>query len=81
VAFSSYDLVLGRIILTKYPTNYSVYNDDFFLFNSYYNNVGKRVLRPSGLMTRPSVAEVYNYRKYVTDAMVAFLKTNPVRKF
>jgi hypothetical protein len=60
--------------LTKYPTNYSVYNDDFlFLFNSYYNNVGKRVLRPlRGLMTRPSVAEVYNYRKYVTDAMVAF---------
>jgi hypothetical protein len=47
----------------------------FFLFNSYYNNVGKRVLRPSrGLMTRPSVAEVYNYRKYVTDAMVAFFK-------
>jgi hypothetical protein len=45
----------------------------FLFFNSYYNNVGKRVLRPSrGLMTRPSVAEVYNYRKYVTDAMVAF---------
>jgi hypothetical protein len=64
---------LGGRILTKYPTNYSVYNDDFSLFNSYYNNVGKRVLRPlRGLMTRPSVAEVYNYRKYVTDAMVAF---------
>jgi hypothetical protein len=31
-------------------------------------------------MTRPSVAEVYNYRKYVTDAMVAFLKTNPSKK-
>ena len=68
-----------EFILTKYATNYSVYNDDFsFLFNSYYNNVGKRVLRPSrGLMTRPSVVEVYNYRKYVTDAMVAFFKTNP----
>jgi hypothetical protein len=53
----------------------------FLFFNSYYNNVGKRVLRPSrGLMTRPSVAEVYNYRKYVTDAMVAFLKTNPSKK-
>jgi hypothetical protein len=50
-----------------------------FLFNSYYNNVGKRVLRPSrGLMTRPSVAEV-NYRKYVTDAMVAFLRRIPVK--
>jgi hypothetical protein len=35
-----------EFILTKYPTNYSVYNEDFlFLFNSYYNNVGKRVLR------------------------------------
>jgi hypothetical protein len=53
-----------------------------FLFNSYYNNVGKRVLRPSrGLMTRPSVAEVYNYRKHITDAMVAFLRRIPVRKF
>jgi hypothetical protein len=31
-------------------------------------------------MTRPSVAEVYNYRKYVTDAMVAFLKTNPSKE-
>jgi hypothetical protein len=56
VAFSSYDLVLGRIHIDKISTNYSVYNDDFFLFNSYYNNVGKRVLRPlRGLMTRPSV--------------------------
>jgi hypothetical protein len=33
VAFSSYDLVLGRIILTKYPTNYSVYNDDFSFYS------------------------------------------------
>jgi hypothetical protein len=44
-----------------------------FLFNSYYNNVGKRVLRPSrGLMTRPSVNEVYKYRKYVTEANGSF---------
>jgi hypothetical protein len=44
-----------------------------FLFNRYYNNFGKRVLRPSrDLMTRPSVVEVDNYRKYVTDALVAF---------
>jgi ergothioneine biosynthesis protein EgtB len=68
-----------EFILTKYALDYRVYNEDFsFLFNSYYNNVGKRVLRPSrGLMTRPSVNEVYKYRKYVTEAMVAFLGTKP----
>jgi ergothioneine biosynthesis protein EgtB len=68
-----------EFILTKYALDYRVYDEDFsFLFNSYYNNVGKRVLRPSrGLMTRPSVNEVYKYRKYVTEAMVAFLGTKP----
>ncbi|NRS88858.1 ergothioneine biosynthesis protein EgtB [Flavobacterium sp. 7E] len=68
-----------EFVLTKYAVGYKVYNEDFsFLFNSYYNNVGKRVLRPSrGLMTRPAVDEVYKYRKYVTEAMVAFLATNP----
>jgi ergothioneine biosynthesis protein EgtB len=68
-----------EFVLTKYARKYTVYNEDFsFLFNSYYNNVGKRVLAPSrGLMTRPSVDEIYKYRKHVTDAMVAFLKTSP----
>ncbi|MBX9886777.1 MAG: ergothioneine biosynthesis protein EgtB [Flavobacteriaceae bacterium] len=71
-----------EFILTKYAVDYIVYNEDFsFLFNSYYNNVGKRVLRPSrGLMTRPSVEEVYKYRKYVTEAMIAFLATNPTEE-
>ncbi|MEC5166701.1 ergothioneine biosynthesis protein EgtB [Flavobacterium sp. PL11] len=68
-----------EFVLTKYAHNYTLYNEDFhFLFNSYYNNVGKRVLRPSrGLMSRPTVAAVYNYRKYVTNAVVTFLNTNP----
>lgn len=68
-----------EFILTKYTKGYKVYDEDFsFLFNSYYNNAGKRVLRPvRGLMTRPSVQEIYQYRKYVTDAMVHFLATKP----
>jgi ergothioneine biosynthesis protein EgtB len=71
-----------EFVLTKYAKDYSVYDEDFsFLFNSYYNNVGKRVLRPSrGLMTRPSVAEVYKYRKYVTEAMVAFMSEKPSKE-
>lgn len=60
-----------HFVLTAYLPGYEVFDDDFsFLFNSYYNNVGKRVLRPvRGLMTRPSVDEVYRYRAYVNDNM------------
>jgi ergothioneine biosynthesis protein EgtB len=60
-----------QFVLAVYKKGYTVYNDDFsYLFNSYYNNVGKRVLRPArGLMTRPSVAEVFAYRTYVDVQM------------
>ena len=63
-------------MLTKYVADYKVFNDDFsYLFNSYYNNVGERVLRPlRGVMTRPSVEDVYTYRDYVTKAMETFLE-------
>ena len=60
-----------QFVLVPHNSNYQVYNEDFaFLFNSYYNNVGERVLRPNrGLMTRPAVEEVYKYRSFVTNAM------------
>ena len=58
-----------QFILVPMMQGYQVYNDDFaYLFNSYYNNAGDRVLRPNrGLMTRPSVDEVLKYRYYVTE--------------
>ncbi|MGL5095497.1 MAG: ergothioneine biosynthesis protein EgtB, partial [Planctomycetia bacterium] len=44
-----------------------------YLFNSYYNAVGERTARSQrGLMTRPTVAEVFAYRKAV-DAGVGDL--------
>jgi ergothioneine biosynthesis protein EgtB len=64
-----------QFILKKYMEGYREFHPDFnFVFNSYYESVGKRVLRADrGNLTRPSVEEVINYRKYVDEAMNLFL--------
>jgi ergothioneine biosynthesis protein EgtB len=47
-----------------------------FLFNSYYNSVGERVARPiRGLMSRPTVREVLEYRQYVDRAIERAITT------
>jgi ergothioneine biosynthesis protein EgtB len=58
-------------ILKPYVTDYRPYNSQFeYLFNSYYNGVGAQYPRPQrGLLSRPTVSEVYAYRKYVDAAM------------
>lgn len=59
---------------------YKVYNSNYnFVFNSYYETVGARVVRTDrGNLSRPSVLEVYNYRHYVDEQMEQFLKTDGV---
>nr|WP_321227024.1 ergothioneine biosynthesis protein EgtB [uncultured Psychroserpens sp.] len=71
-----------QFVLSEFKKDYKIFDEDFaYLFNSYYNNAGKRVLRPNrGLMTRPTVDEVYQYRKYVDEQMVDFLNQNPSEK-
>ncbi len=68
-----------QFVLSDHKSAYTVFSSDFaYLFNSYYNNVGTRVLRPNrGLMTRPVVSEIYAYRKHVTQAVVSFLEQSP----
>ena len=54
---------------------YREFNPDFvFLFNSYYESIGKRLQRAKrGNITRPSIDEVFAYRKYVNEAMLQLL--------
>ncbi|MFO0954015.1 MAG: ergothioneine biosynthesis protein EgtB [Isosphaeraceae bacterium] len=49
-----------------------------YLFNSYYNALGERIARPNrGLLTRPTVAEVYHYRETVDERMAALVEEGP----
>lgn len=57
---------------------YKPFNSQYeYLFNSYYNGIGSQYPRPQrGLLSRPSVEEVYAYRHYVNDAMLELLSND-----
>ncbi|MFK7895577.1 MAG: ergothioneine biosynthesis protein EgtB [Myxococcota bacterium] len=55
---------------------YTVFHPRFeYLFNSYYNSVGAQFSRPDrGLLTRPSLEEVGDYRAYVDTHLTSLLE-------
>jgi ergothioneine biosynthesis protein EgtB len=63
-------------ILKNTIEGYREFNPDYnYVFNSYYETVGNRVIRTDrGNLSRPTVKEVYNYRSYVNDAMKKVLE-------
>lgn len=67
-----------EMVLKQHLEDYRIFHQDFsFLFNSYYNTIGERTLRKErGLITRPSVKEVYAYRKHVDHYMRVLLESN-----
>lgn len=69
-----------EFILKNYYSGYKVFDKDFaFIFNSYYNTLGDRVLRADrGNLTRPSVNKVYEYRKYVDEHVIHLLQNNDI---
>ena len=62
-------------VLVPYLRDYQIFHEDFsFVFNSYYESVGRRVLRTNrGNLSRPTVVDVYRYRAYVDEHMSRFL--------
>ena len=66
--------------ILKGTPGYKLFNADMaYMFNSYYETVGKRVLRADrGNMTRPTLDEVHAYRAHVDQAMEAYLSNGKV---
>lgn len=63
-------------ILVEFVEGYQRFNEDFpYIFNSYYETLGERVLRDHrGDLSRPLVSEVYDYRAHVDAEMSALLE-------
>ena len=65
-----------RFVLTEAVEGYKPFDPQFnYLFNSYYNTVGAQHCRPRrGLLSRPTVAQVYAYRRAIDEAMRRMLQ-------
>jgi ergothioneine biosynthesis protein EgtB len=69
-------------ILKNYHKEYKVFDQDYnFVFNSYYESIGSRVIRTDrGNLTRPSVGDIHEYRRYVDTYMKELLEASEDEK-
>jgi len=67
-----------RFVLEPHLKNYDRFDDQYhFLFNSYYYTAGQMHARPKrGLLSRPTLQQVLDYRSYVDTAMQQLLQTD-----
>ncbi len=65
-----------QFLLIPYFNDYAPFHPEFnYVFNSYYESVGKRVLRTDrGNLSRPTTKEIYAYRAYVDKHMLGLLE-------
>jgi len=68
------------MVLVPHLPGYRLFDDRFgYLFNSYYETLGDRHPRPiRGLLTRPTLDEVYAYREHVDAGVNRLLAREPV---
>jgi ergothioneine biosynthesis protein EgtB len=66
------------MVLKPFEKNFQYWNPQFsILFNSYYNGVGdKHPRKKRGLLTRPSLKEVLEWRTNIENRIEALLKEN-----
>ncbi|CAL65271.1 ergothioneine biosynthesis protein EgtB [Christiangramia forsetii] len=71
-----------EFVLKKYVDTHKLYDENTaYVFNSYYESVGEKVIRTNrGNLSRPTVAWIYKFRKYVTEQMLKFLNNNELDK-
>src|SRR5277367_6749685 len=69
-------------ILTSASPGYQSYDPRYgYLFNSYYTTAGERHSRPKrGLLSRPTVEEIYRYRAFVDQHMIPLLESTQTEK-
>ena len=65
------------LILKPHLAGYESPNEVFnYMFNSYYNSIGKQFYRPErGLVSRPTVGEVREYRRFVDERLGELLES------
>jgi ergothioneine biosynthesis protein EgtB len=66
------------MVLKQFEENFHFWNPAFaVLFNSYYNGIGdKHPRHQRGLLTRPSLLEVLNWRSNIEQRITTLLKNN-----
>ncbi|PIY06587.1 MAG: ergothioneine biosynthesis protein EgtB, partial [Gallionellaceae bacterium CG_4_10_14_3_um_filter_60_1069] len=66
-------------VLAPFAPGYRVFQKEFaHLFNSYYETAGTFFPRPQrGLLSRPTVKEIYRYRQHVDGALLDLLANPP----
>jgi len=64
------------MVLKPFEEKFAYWNPEFaVLFNSYYNGIGDKHPRSKrGLLTRPSLAEVIEWRKNIEDRVIKLIK-------
>jgi ergothioneine biosynthesis protein EgtB len=72
-----------RLLLQDHDPEFKLFHKQYhYIFNSYYHSLGERVLRNlRGTLSRPTVRDVMEFRKSVTERMINLIENAPEEKY